>query len=397
MTAALPLLLASVLGAGGRLDLGLGSEAGLRWSEPPMMNGDRRTLGLTLTPRVGLHLIGAPLSAELTYRPRFSIQDLGPHRSFENYHEGELRLRLEPNDVWRLEPYAVGGFGRTDLVTLSRLQPTQAGPPGQTQTIATTSILDLRSVRAGAALHLRLDARSELLLSAEGGVSGGRTARSKASLPTEHTATGTIQYDWSATRLDRVGLRVTATHSRIPAMVGESAVGNALATWQRRLARDVDVSLGAGAVGFYSSYPLVLGQPARVVSRNVRPSAELTLSRTGGAEELSATLSGRLGATSDRLTGRASQDANGSLLLSYPASAWLRLHARGDGSMSWPAGGQVRRGGLDTGGDLRLGPSASVTLSGYGTWQRSTTPAAPTLTEYGVLLGLTLRAQTLAW
>lgn len=391
MTSGFALLLVGVMGAGGRLELGAGSEAAVRWHVPPTANGDHRTIDLTLTPRGTLSLLGAPLSADVTYRPRFSVRSLGPHRTFENYHEGELRLRYQPRDVWRLEPYAVGAAGRTDLVTLNRI----TTDPTRTQTITTTSSIDLRSLRTGASLRVTPDTRTELVLSAEGAVSGG-TGRSEALLPIERTATGTIQYGWNATRLDRVGFRLTATGSRVDDLDGRSVVGTGLLTWLHRPATDVELSMGAGAVGFFSSYPRP-APPGRVVSRNLRPAAELSLARNGGAGQVTASLSARLGATNDRFTGRAAQDAEGTALVRWPSTASLTLRARGTGSLSWPVGGQIRRGTVEAGSDFRLGPYASLSTSGYGTWQRSTNPIAPSLSEYGVVAGITLLASPISW
>ena len=88
MPAALPLLLASALGAGGSLDLGFRSEAGFRWVDPAPTAADARDLAPTFAPRAGLHLQDGGTTAELSYRPRLAVRDVGPDRRREAFHEG---------------------------------------------------------------------------------------------------------------------------------------------------------------------------------------------------------------------------------------------------------------------------------------------------------------------
>jgi hypothetical protein len=390
MIGAVPLLLASALGAGGSLDVGVRGEGTFRWDDPALTAGEARNLDATVAPHAGLRLYAGGASAELDYRPRLTLRDIGPDRRRETFHEGEVRLRLEPSAVFRLEAFGAGGVGQTDLVTLNRL-----APPGQgTDTIPTTSTLDLRSLRAGATLRLAPDRRSEWILSATGSAGGGADAASRAFLPTERTASGDLQVSWSATRVDRLGLHLTAEGSRLPDLDGESAWSTALGTWRHRASRQVELSAGAGATGFYTSYP---GTPGRVVSRAVRPAAELGLGATGGEHAAALSLGARLGASIDRVTGEASQSAEGTALLGWPATTWLALRLNGSGSVSWPRAGVIRRAGLEAGAAITVAPHLRLDLGGYGTWQRSANPIAPTLTEYGALLGVSISAPTLEW
>jgi hypothetical protein len=396
MIAAVPLLLAGTLGAGGSLDLGIRGEGVFRWVDPAPSADAARSTDATVTPRLGLRLFNGPASALLVYRPRLTVRDIGPNRQLERYHEGELRLRLEPSSVFRLEAYGEGSAGRTDLVTQGRLGQPQPGQPPET--IPTTAILDVRNLRVGLSARIAPGRRGELLLNAYGAVDGGADAESRASLPVENVVGGSADWGYSSTRVDRLGLLLTGEGARVPDLHGESAWASLMGTWRHRTARDVELSSGLGAVVFYSSYPDAANLPdGKIVARNVKPAAMLGLSKAGGPHGLATLLGLRLGATNDRVTGRATQSLDGDATLTWPASTWLGLHARWSGSLSGDKLGNIRRGGVDAGATFIMTPHAHLDLGGYGTWQQSDIVTAPSVTEYGATLALTLTAPTIAW
>lgn len=388
------LLLALTLGAEAQVDAGVRLEATARRLDPPDVSGEERSLDLIASPRVALRVAAGEATLRASYFPRFSARGVGRDARAEQMHEGELRLELTRGAPFRLEAFGAAAAGRTDLV--SEIQ-SGTTPGTGASTILRTEQIDLERLRAGGSLSLAPSRRLELLLSGAVGRDGGTDARSREIHPPARTLESRAELRWRATRLDQVGLQLSGTQARIAMLRADAAWANALATWRHRLSPRTEAWSGAGAVAMTSRVP----DPdatgtARTSSGRVAPAAQLGIQRTG-SEPLDATVavSGELGATMDRVTGRATPGVDARASLRWPWSRVVALTGTGAGALTWGEAGRIRTGHLELGASFTLTRRLQLGLAGFGTWQRAEGPAAARVESYGATLGLSLEAPPL--
>ena len=404
MVPGLALLLAVALGADTRVETGVRTEARARRFDPAPTPAQKDSIDISATPHLILRLTGGLGSLSATYAPRLTASDLGPDLGWERMHEGELRLQLAPGPVWSLEAFASGGAGRTDLLTENRTAATRTGAGTGTgtgtgtNTISTIRTVDLERVRTGLSFRAAPGRRTELLLSGAVSEDGGTNARSRIALPVARAAEAGAELRWRATRLDQLGLRLAAAQARIAAHRTDSAWASALGTWRHRLAPDVELWTGAGAVMLQSRVPEQGPPPQpRTTSRETRPAGELGLARTSGQQEVTGEVAGTVGASVDRLTGAATPQLDLRSNLRWPLTSSVALVWQGTSALAWPDTGRTRRGQLELGASFTVGPRTLVDLGAYGAWQNSTDPAVPDLSEYGAFLSLALDAPPLTF
>jgi hypothetical protein len=407
MAPALPLLLALALGLDGRVETGIRTEVRGRRIDPAPTPSQGEAVDLSATPRLVLSLLGAGATLSASYAPRLTAADVGPDARFEYMHEGELRLRLDPDAVWHVEAFANGGLGRTDLVTENR---TATGGPS---TVSTLGTIDVGRLRTGLSLRVLPARRAEFLLSGAFSVDGGSDDASRAVYPVARSVESAGELRWSATRLDQVGLRLAGAGSRVSDRQVDAAGVCALATWRHHASPQVEIWGEAGAVALQSRAPVAPGSPDRRTLHQVRPAGELGLSRhapvvpvasdpsareaTAPAHLVTGELVADLGASVDRLTGMAEPELDVRAALRWPVARHLEVVGSGAGSLAWPETGQTRRGQLELWLSLALTPRASLDLGGYGAWQSSSDPSTPSFGEYGAFLSLTLDAPPLTF
>jgi len=394
MAPAAALLLALALRAQAQVDAGVRLEAAVRHGDPPVVAGEGRALDLSALPRLALRVTGGGNSVSAAYTPRFSLLAVGPHARSEQLHEGELRAVMQRGDPFRLEAFASGAAGRTDLVTEGR-RGTGTGT-GATTTL-TTRAIDLERLRTGLALALVPGRRTELLVSGWVAHDGGTTAASREAYPMARSVEAAAAVRWRATRLDRIGLELTANHTRIASRRADSTSGTLLATWRSQLGPATEARAGAGAVVFASRVPDEDGA-GRQTLRRMAPAAQLGLTRTETRPlDVTGELAGTLGATVDRTTGRASPGADASASVRWPWSRLVALTGRGAAAFTWPdAGtGRSRTGRLEAALSFALTPRLHLDLGGFGTWQRIDPPTRSRLDSYGASLSLELGAPPL--
>jgi hypothetical protein len=142
----------------------------------------------------------------------------------------------------------------------------------------------------------------------------------------------------------------------------------------------------------------------RATQRRTEPAAELGLTwiaappseaageavQPAGARGSTGEVTARLGASVDRLTGRAVPSLEGRALLRWPLAPRLSLRAEGAGTLTWPRAGRTRTGHLSAGADLRLASWATLDLGAFATRQWSEVPGVPRVDAWGGILGLTL-------
>jgi hypothetical protein len=391
MSTVLPLLLAGVLAAEGSLDLGVRTESSGRWTDPAPTPSEVHAIDQTASPHVALGVVSGPSSISAAYGLRLTVRDVGPDHRYEAMNTGEVRAALAPNTMWRLEAFAIGGLGRTDLVTVNR----NARDASATTTVATTQPIDLRSLRSGLGVRLTPDTRNEWRASIGGSLSEGTDAPSRVALPLEREATADLGYGHGVTPRDWLTLGLSTYAGEVPAEGTTSGIATATTGWRHNATPTLVLRGSAGAVEFFTSVPGGSNAGGRVVSRHLRPAAELGLTSKGESEPVSVEIDGRLGASSDRLTGVASQDFQAAALLGWRASQAVGFRARATGAVAWPPTGTTRRGGVDLGATVAFLRRTSLEVSAYGAWQRSSDPNVPTFREYGFIVGLAIDAPTL--
>ena len=400
MPVAAALLLAAALGADARLETGLRVEARAHRTAP----AEEHAIDLAATPRAGLELRSGGLSFLAGYTPRLALADAAGDALAEVLHAGELRLRWRPDSTAELALFGTGSAGRTDLVAWDVPGGDGTGSdPSSPTTIATTRRVELENVRAGAQLRLSPSRRSEVGLSASWFQEGGADAPSRVTNPVTRGLSATGDVRWSATRRDALGLRLAGEQARVAQLRTDSAWASALATWRRRLSARAEASAGAGAVVLESRLPAP-PSTGRATRRRTEPAAELGLSllaaapaeaggegaQPAGSRGAAGELAARLGASVDRLTGRAVPSLEARALLRWPFAPRLALHAQGVGTLTWPREGRTRTGHLSAGADLRLASWATLDLGAFATRQWSEVPGVPDVDAWGGLVGLTL-------
>jgi len=393
MAGAAALVVALTLGAEAQVDAGVRLEATARRLEPPAVPGEERSLDLTASPRLALRVASGEATLRASYFPRFAARGVGRHVRAERMHEGEVRLELTRGAPFRLEVFGTAAAGRTDLVSEIESGTT---PGTGASTILRTEQIDLERLRAGGSLSLAPSRRLELLLTGAVGRDGGTDARSREIHPPARTLESSAELRWRATRLDQVGLQLAGTQARIAALRADAGWGSALATWRHRLSPRTEAWSGAGAVAMTSRVPDPEAGGTRTSAEQVAPAAQLGVQRTG-SEPLDTTvaLSGELGATMDRATGRATRGLDARASLRWPWSRVVALTGNGTGSVTWGDAGRIRTGHLELGASFTLTRRVQLGLAGFGTWQRAEDPAAARVDSYGATLGLSLEAPPL--
>lgn len=441
MSPALAVLLAAALGANVRIETGIRTEARVRRLEPAPTPAEKDAVDLSAYPHLNLGVTGGLGEFAASYSPRVTAADVGPDLRWEHLHEGDVRLKLAPGPIWSLEGFGSGGIGRTDLVTENRNAgavtgtgvgtgtgtgtgigtgtgtgaPGTTGPGSGTSTIPTVGTVDLQRWRAGLQFHLQSSRRTEFTLSGAVSEDGGNNRVSQIVLPVARGADASADWRWSATRLDQLGLRLTAAQSRIAALSTDSGWASALGTWRHRLAPDLEFWWGAGAVGLQSRIRKVPSLPERETKRQVKPAGELGVLKTPPAPEqpaeqgaagaqpgrgrlaLTGGLIATLGATVDRLTGVATPQLEVRSDGRLPVTTSVAIVGSGLAALTWPDTGRTRRGQLQLGASFQVASRTLVDLGGYGSWQNSDDPAVPDISEYGGFLRLSLDAPPLTY
>jgi hypothetical protein len=462
MPAGLALLLAVALGADVRIEPGLRTEALVRRIDPAPTPADKDALDLTANPTLSAAVTGGVGSASLLYNPTFTATDVGPDLRWQHMHQGEARVRLGMRPTWNVQAFASGGIGRSDLISLNRSAGGGAGggtggsggtgtggaPGTATTSISTIQTLDLMQWRSGMSFQVAPDRRTTLILAAALSEDGGATARSRIFRPVARSSDGSAELGWYASRLDQLGLRLTAMQMRIAALSVDAAVGTALATWRRNLTPAIQLSTGAGATAVQSRV-LRTGQPqlGRETQRLYSPAGQLGITKVARAPILSqgqttpplpapgdedetnptettappptqaqaqvqdlavpgrsrltdatGSLLATLAGTVDRNSGVATPSFDVTGALRWPFIGDMSLFSDASGTLTWPKGGRrTKRGQADLGASFPLGPRVTCDVGGYGTWQHSDDPAVPNVKEYGAFVRLGLRARPITY
>lgn len=395
MPAAALALAALALGAGElRLDAGLLLDGRGRVVSPEV-GPHQQTLEATAVPRLAVEWFHPEGILDLAYAPRLRMPDLTRHADLTVLHAVALGLASRADRAWRFTAGARGELGTTDLLTESR----QAGE--ELQTITTTSQLRYRAARANLGALGRLDRRTELTLAAGAWIEGGDGPRAEALHPLQRGVRGEAGLAFRATRLDTLGLRLTALAARLD-RGPDSGLATLDGRWRRRFTKTVDGWAAAGAAGTYED-------PGDALRRRLLPIGELGVAHTPPAppaasgEEGAArreTPSPRVASQAvialspviDRATGAVDQQLEGSLRALWPVTPRWSLSATAVGALVWESKGDARRGRLEAQATwaarawLRLGAGI------YGSAQRATTPALPSFDEAGAYASLELES-----
>lgn len=394
-------LMGLALGAPGdlRLELALGLDGQGR-SFSPRDGPVDRTVETVTSPRATLHLAEPDLRITATYAPRLRTPDLQDRRrELVVLHDGELQVSIRPADAWRLAATARGQLGITDLLTESR----QAG--ATFETITTTRRLRYQAVRALLDLQGRLDRRAMLNATLGAFVEGGEGSASEAILPIQRGIDAGIGWAWTASRVDRLSVRVNATAAWLD-LGPASGVVTLDTTWRRRLTRELEAWSGVGAAGGFAD-----PRPGPV-RRRAYPAAELGVAHTpltpaapAGTDDrvrpmptyrITTQAVLRLSPVIDRATGAVDPRLEGTLSAAWPVTPRWGLDARAVGAVLRQTPGDTRNGRLDARAGWIIAPHVRIGGGLYATWQRGSTPVIPSFTETGLLLGVQIVAPPIA-
>lgn len=428
-----------------QLDAGLHLEARTRSADEDVQR-EEVLLDLTATPALELEARTGDSTLAVRYAPGVTLAHLGARtgteRRIEVLHDGRIRYLLEPSDAWHLALVGTGARGRTNLI----IQGLRGDAP--TGLVPTTTTIDYQRGSAELELLLNQHRRSRWILTGGIFTSGGTTTESRAALPVEHSLAAGLAYRWGATHLDELGFALAGRGSHFPEDGDRGAYATTLGTWNRRLAENLTAGLGAGAVWIYARGVRSDGvEEHTILRRKAYPAAEVTLTaglplapgraaaagagrggeervgRVGGgggrrgggrggggrggegrgdeaatpaAEMLRAEAAARLGAGIDRLTAEVSQQAEGSATLAWDRPHGISLAGRAYGTVAWQQLGRAETLGLE----LRAGWAANTFMRPevglYVAAQRPPGPA-PSFTEYGVLVAVSLDAPRQTW
>ncbi len=455
MPAGLALLLTVALGADVRIEPALRTEALVRRLDPPPSPAEKDALDLTANPSLNVLVTGGAGTASILYNPTFTATDVGPDLRWQHMHQGEARVRLGMRPTWNVQGFASGGIGRTDLITVNRAATGGSGggtggaPGTATTTISTVQTLDLMQWRGGMSLQLAPGRRTTLLLAAALSEDGGTTTRSQLTRPVARGADASAEVDRSVSRLDQLGVRVTAMQMRIAALHVDAAVETALATWRHNLTPQVLVSMGAGAAAFQSRLLRNAGRPelGRETQRLYSPAGQLGITKVArvpivtqgqtsppprppGEEDetppadtaeppptqaqaqvldlaapgrsrltdVTGSLTATLGGTVDRNNGVATPSFDLGGTVRWPLVGDVSVFSDASGSLYWPKGGRrTRRGQADLGASFPLGTQLGFDVGGYGTWQHSEDPTVPNVSEYGAFVRVNARPRAFTY
>jgi hypothetical protein len=365
----------------------------------PRDGPDDRIAESVVVPRLALGWIGPDLRVGASYAPRLRAPDLLGSADLVILHAADLRAGIRLAPAWQLSATARGERGTTDLITESR----QAGT--DIQTITTTARLRYQAARGDLRLAGRVDPRTTLSVVAGAFVEGGAGAASEAMLPIQRGLRGEAGLSWAATRLDRVGLRLSALGARLD-RGPTSALATVETTWRRRLARELDAWIFAGATGAYED-PRGL-----TANRSVFSSAEIGIAHTPPAPQATSGEEGaprretpapriasqatvRLSPSIDRATGAVDPQLEGTLRAQWPVTPRWSLGAGAVAAVVRQAPGDSRRGRLEAQVAWAMNPKVRFGTGVYGSWQRGSTPALPSFSEGGVYLSVDLDAPKL--
>lgn len=396
-------LLGLALGAPGdvRLETGIRLDGHGRWFSPREGPADRR-LEASLVPHATLRLAGPDLRFSATYAPRLRAPDLSRPSDLAFLHAAEASATVRPEGAWRLTAAAQGERGSTDLITESR----QVGT--QIQTITTTRQLHYQAARVALDLQGRLDPRSTLSVTAGAFVEGAYGSDAGTTLATQRGLRAGAGLAWAATRLDRLSLRADA----VGAWLDRGPTSGVLtldAGWRRRLTRELDGWVNAGAAGS------ITDPREGPVEHRVYPAAELGLAHTpvaiapappaGGERQaprplpvyrMSTQAVVRLSLAIDRVTGAAEPQLQGSLSAAWPVTPRWGLAARASAAGVRQDAGTTRWARLETGGGWAVATRTRLGGGVYVSWQRASNPTLPSFTESGLFLSIGWDAPTIA-
>ncbi len=399
MGVTLVLALASLALAAGelRLDAGLHLDGSGRIISP----GDgpeERTIEVGAVPRIAAEWIHPDFRLTGAYAPRLRVPDLTRRADLIVLHAADIGLTTRPDAAWRLHATARGELGTTDLLTESH----QVG--SELQTITTTSRLRYRAARGGLGLAGHLDPRTTLTLAAGAFVEGGDGPRAEVLSPLQRGVTAGAGLSWTASRLDRLGLQLSALGTRLDR--GPTSGTLTLdASWNRRFTRTVAGWAGAGVTGTYED------PRGGVADRRLLPTAELGVSHTPpppestsgeegapGREAPSLRISSqavvRLSPVIDRATGAVDQQVEATLRAQWPITPRWSLGANAVGAVVQQSDGDSRRGRLEAQVTWAASTWAHLGAGVYGSVQRATTPLLPDFDEGGVYLSVDLAVPT---
>jgi hypothetical protein len=402
--AAPALALAAVLGAGGDLGLEVGLRGEGQATSSRYANQAATTLGVVvLTPTAAISLLGPDQVLRASYAADLRRPDLfgGGPTGLEMIHRGDARGETRIFQTWRLSASAAGAYGRTDLFTEVRRDPTTLEP------MRTTSVIELSRLQATLGATGDLDRRTSLTASAQAYLSGGANSASRLLYPESRGVQALASVAWKATRTDLLTARLSADASRISSTAAGPGSDAAFLTlagiWRHRFDRDLEGWAGGGAAGS-SAHP-----PGRATAREeVMPVAQAGLAWSGTrvplpvetedapapappAPRLHASVLANLAPTLDRYTGQledwVSADVEGSWRIDLP---WT-LSARGRAAASGQRGID-RSATMSATVDLSWSVTRQVSAS-FGTgavWQRSDpVRGLPQFTEYRTILAVT--------
>ncbi len=262
---------------------------------------------------------------------------------------GEADLRLGGRGWARLRQAL--GYGTVDLSPLSTLAP--SGPvPGAVQPPPASRFVSVQESTTTLELEYAASRRLRLASSAAWVVSGGVDAVARDALPLSRGPLFRANLDWAATRLDNLGMELSALDYRY-SNGRRASVGSLTAAWRTQPWRDTELSVGLGPGIGRSQAP---DQPAATVLYAVGR-ADL---RTTPVRDLSATFGAAIEPLGDPLSGDVVERGSLRTAAVWGRAGGVTLAARLIGSVALTSGAA----GLSSpqAGDRYLNGEVSVTV-----------------------------------
>jgi len=214
----------------------------------------------------------------------------GSHLFLRGFGEADLRLG---GRGWARLRQALG-YGMVDLSPLSTLAP--SGPvPGTVQPPPASRFVSVEESTTTLELEYAASRRLRLASSAAWVVSGGADAVARDALPLARGPLLRANLDWAATRLDTLGVELSALDYRY-SNGRRASVASLTGTWRTQPWRETELSLGVGPGIGRSQAP---DQPVATVlyavgraDLRVRPVRELSATFGAAIEPLGDPLSG---------------------------------------------------------------------------------------------------------
>jgi hypothetical protein len=321
---------------------------------------------LGLTPRLALEVEGRSDLYRFSYLPRIFGQVNALSNSVELLHQASLSARWEPTADWQVLGSVDAAYGLVDQLALPhRTTDTGGGstqPSSGTQTVnpsqSFSPMLVLKEVIGEGMITVEHRPTARWRLQGRGGfsVNGGADANAQKTVPLHYGPRLGAEIEWKATPFDALVTSATGSATRYlrktPAVPlssqpplppnGEYTLDEfvrevtLIETWQHRFSSTVQTWIGAGTtfVDFEG-----IGQTTQLA---LHPNGEMGVRRDSPLSDSgwSTSLSARLWAAQDALTGLVSERLD----VNVSAGTWLsrrwRLEGRGTGGVVVEKGSQ---------------------------------------------------------